>query len=149
MYVPRKSEYALRALFELSRRYGQGSVKLAEIARAQAIPPAFSDAILIQLKQRGFVASRRGRDGGYAMVRSPEKLTVGEVVRFIQGPVGPVKCVEEGPKDDCPLYETCVFLPMWEKVRRAILDVFDNTTLRDLVEQQAKKTVTYVPSYSI
>lgn len=149
MLVSRKCQYALRAVFELARRYGQGPVKIAEVARVQAIPPRFLEVILSQLKQGGFVASQRGNEGGYVMARPPGHLKVGEVVRFIEGPISPVSCVSDEPQDRCPLYGDCVFLPMWEKVSGAISDVFDKTTFQDLVDQERQRAEEYVPSYSI
>lgn len=149
MLISRKCQYALRAVFELSRHHGQGPVKIAEVANAQAIPPRFLEVILSQLKQAGFVASQRGNEGGYIMARSPEKLTVGEVIRFIEGPLGPVGCMADDSTQDCPLYGGCVFLPMWEKVGKAISDVYDNMTFQDLVEQDRQGAGTYVPAYSI
>ena len=149
MLVNQKCQYALRAVFELARQNGHGPIKIAEIAQAQAIPPRFLEVILSQLKQAGFVDSRRGSQGGYFLVRSPEQLTVGELIRFMQGPVGPVGCVTGRPENECPLYGDCVFLPMWEKVRKAISGVYDNTTLKDLVDQQGGQTDGHVPCYSI
>ena len=149
MLVNQKCQYALRAVFELARQNGHGPVKIAEIAEAQAIPPRFLEVILSQLKQAGFVDSRRGSQGGYLLVRSPEQLTVGEVIRFMQGPVGPVGCVTGRQDNECPLHGDCVFLPMWEKVRKAISGVYDNTTLKDLLDQQGGQTDGHVPCYSI
>jgi len=150
MLVSQKCQYALRALFELAKRNGQGPVKIAEIAKAQAIPPRFLEVILSQLKRGGFVESQRGSEGGYFLIRAPHELTVGELIRFVQGPVGPVGCVTETAKDNsCPFYGDCAFLPMWEKVKRAILDIYDNTTFRDLVDQEKQKVGEYVPAYSI
>ena len=149
MLVSKKCQYALRAVFELARRYGQGPVKIAEVARVQAIPPRFLEVILSQLKQGGFVASQRGNEGGYVMARPPGHLKVGEVVRFIEGPIGPVRCVSDDSTQDCPLYGDCVFLPMWEKVGKAISDVYDTTTFQDLVEREKRRAEDYVPSYSI
>jgi len=144
MFISQKCQYALRAIFELAKRNGQGPVKVAEIAKAQAIPPRFLEVILNQLKQAGFVASQRGNEGGYLLVRAPEDLTVGDVIRFMQGPVAPVGCVEDEPRGDrCPLYEDCVFLPMWEEVRKAILQVYDNTTFQDLLDQERQKAGKY------
>ena len=94
--------------------------------------------------------SRRGREGGYILVRSAEGLRIGEIIRFIEGPLGPVGCVTGSSKKIVRLYGDCVFLPMWEKVRDAIAGVYDNTTFQDLVDQQrlnARKEV--VPCYSI
>lgn len=147
--VPQKCQYALRAIFELAKHKGQAPVKIADIAEAQAIPPRFLEVILSQLKQAGFVTSQRGKQGGYMLVRSPEQLTVGEVMRFIGGPIGPVGCVVEDSEQNCPLYGDCVFLPMWEKVGKAISDVYDTTTFRDLVDEERKRSEKYVPGYVI
>ncbi len=147
--IPQKSQYALRAVFELSRHYGKGPVKIADIARAQAIPPRFLEVILSQLKQGGFVDSQRGSDGGYFLVRDPQILTVGELLRFIQGPISPVACLDEDTSNRCYLYGDCVFMAMWEKVKKAMSDVYDNTTFQDLLNQEEAKMAGYVPSYAI
>ena len=149
MLMSTRTQYALRAIFELARHQGEGPVKIADVARAQAIPPRFLEVILNQLKRTGFVASRRGNDGGYQLLRSPEDLTVGEVIRFIQGPLGPVDCVADGGQDDCPLHAGCVFLPMWKKVREVTAAVYDGTTFQDLVDRQPQESDGYVPSYTI
>ncbi len=147
--ISQKCQYALRAIFELARRHGEGRVKVADIARAQAVPHRFLEVILGQLKQGGFVASQRGNAGGYYLLRSPRDLTVGDMVRFVEGPIGPVGCVNNGSKDDCPLYGNCVFLPMWLKVQHAMLNVYDNTTFHNLVEQEIQRAKQYVPRYAI
>jgi Rrf2 family protein len=93
MLFPQKSQYALRALFELSKLYNTGPIKISHIAEAQAIPLRFLEIILNQLKQAGFVGSVRGKEGGYYLARTPDTLSIGEVIRFIQGPMDPVDCV--------------------------------------------------------
>jgi Rrf2 family protein len=147
MLVPRKSRYALRAVFELAKRSGQGPVNVAEIAGAQAIPPRFLEVILNQLKQAGLVASHRGKQGGYYLPHAPSQVTVGDVMRATQGPVEPVDCAADG--EDCPFLGECVFLPMWERVRKAMSDVYDHTTLQDLVDQERQRAEKYVASYAI
>lgn len=149
MYISHKSQYALRAIFELAKRNGKGPVKIAEIAEVQAIPLRFLEVILSQLKQGRFVTSQRGNKGGYILASSPEELTVGEIMRFMQGPLGPVDCVVAGSKDTCPLYGDCAFLPMWEKVGAAVSDVYDNTTFQDLVNQEKQNSGKKALSYSI
>lgn len=149
MLVSQKCQYALRAVFELARRNGSLPVKIVDIAEAQAIPQRFLEVIMSQLKQGGFVESRRGKRGGYLLARSPEDLKIGEVLRFVEGPLGPVGCVMGNSKKNCRLYGDCVFLPMWEKVRNAVSDVYDNTTFQNLVDQQAEKTKEAVLCYSI
>jgi len=138
MLVSQKCQYALRAIFELAKRTGQGPVKIAEIAEAQAIPVRFLEVILGQLKQGRFVVSQRGSEGGYQLARPPQELTVGEIMRFVEGPLAPVTCGLDPAKtkDKCPFYGNCVFLPMWEKARRAAADVYDSTTFQGLVTQE-------------
>ncbi len=149
MHISQKCQYALRAIFELAKRKGQGPVKIAGIAEAQAIPLRFLEVILSQLKQGEFVSSQRGSKGGYILARSADELTIGEVMRFIQGPVVPVECITTGSKDKCPLYGDCAFLPMWEKVGEAISGIYDNTTFQDLVDQDRQKVKNAAFSYSI
>jgi len=149
LLVPQKTQYALRAIFELSRQYGKGPIKIAEIAKAQAIPPRFLEVILSQLKQGGFVESQRGSEGGYYLIRNPFHLTIGDLIRFLQGPISLVSCMTEDPKDRCILFGDCVFLAMWEKVGRAISEVYDNTSFHDLVEEEKQKAHGFIPSYSI
>ncbi|MFC1675511.1 RrF2 family transcriptional regulator [Planctomycetota bacterium] len=141
MQVSQKALYALRAVFELAKRYDQGPVKISDIAEAQAIPQRFLEVILSQLKQAGFLESRRGSDGGYVLSRSPEELTVADVVGFIQGPVGPTAClIEKSSINKCSLYDTCIFKKMWGKIRDAISKVYDNTTFSDLVKEEGDQS---------
>ena len=149
MLISQKCQYALRAIFELAKRKDQGPVKIAQVAETQAIPARFLEVILSQLKQGGFVASRRGNKGGYSLARLSSELTVGEVMRFIEGPVGPVDCLIVGSKEKCRLYGSCAFLPMWERVQEAVSEVYDNTTFQDLVEQEKQQGEKQILSYSI
>lgn len=149
MLISQKCQYALRAIFELAKREGDGPVKIADIAQAQAIPARFLEVILAQLKQAGFAQSQRGSRGGYRLARAPQEITIGHVIRFVEGPLGPVACAMGRTDNACPLHSHCVFLPMWEKVRQAVANVYDNTTFHDLVQQDARKGKTYVPSYAI
>jgi len=146
--ISQKCQYALRAIFELSKHYGRQPVRTADVAEAQAIPARFLEVILSQLRRGGFVLSRRGNRGGFVLARNPAQLTVGEIIRFIEGPLGPVMCGRGEAHQDCPFFNRCVFLPMWEKVRKAISAVYDTTTFHDLVER-ARRKEGYVPTYSI
>lgn len=149
MFVSQKCQYALRAVFELARRNDGLPVKIADIASTQAIPPRFLEVIMSELKQGGFVQSRRGKHGGYLLARLPQNLKIGEIFRFVEGPLGPVGCLTDGTKNKCRLYAGCVFLPMWERVRNAVSSVYDNTTFQDLLDQQAEKTKEDALCYSI
>ena len=143
MNVSRKCQYALRAVFELSRRPRERPVRISEIAESQAIPPKFLELILGELKRGGFVESRRGARGGYLLLRQPDRVTVGEVIRFVDGPVAPVQCITETERADCPLYGGCAFIGMWSQVRDAVNHVFDNTTFQDLIDEDPSAVVNY------
>ena len=151
MLISQRCQYALRAVFEVAKRFGQGPTKIDQIASAQAIPPRFLAAILNQLRQGGFVESRRGSDGGYLLARPPSSMTVGELIRFIEGPIGPVGCMDEGPARGCALRGSCVFRSMWEEAREAVENVYDTTSFEDLVEREsaARPRDPWVPMYVI
>jgi Rrf2 family cysteine metabolism transcriptional repressor len=141
MQISQKCQYALRAVFELSVRASDAPVKIGDIAEAQAIPVRFLEVILNQLKRGGFLESRRGNAGGYALARSPDKLTMGEIIRFVEGPFHVVSCTTGHSEDPCPLYGDRVFLEVWEEATKAMADVFDRTSFRDLIKRCKPKEV--------
>ncbi|MDR2516335.1 MAG: Rrf2 family transcriptional regulator [Spirochaetaceae bacterium] len=143
MSVSVKCQYALRSLFELAKRKGGGLTRIQEIAAAQAVPVRFLENILNQLRQGGFVESRRGKMGGFALARSPAEITVLEIVSFIDGPVYAFDCEGKEPLRKCPLGPSCVFMPLWRKARRALETVYAGTTLQDLLDSEPPCAVTY------
>jgi len=147
--LSQKCQYALRAAFELAKHYGDSPVRIAEIAEAQAIPQRFLEAILAQLKQGGLVESRRGREGGYMLARTPEAISVGEIIRFIEGPIAPVGCVAGDAEVRCPLHGDCVFMGMWQRASDALAAVYDGTTLDDLMAEEQTKRGQRALCYSI
>ncbi len=149
MGITQKCQYALRALLALSKRFEQGPAKISDIAEEQHIPSRFLEVILNELKQGGFTESRRGKEGGYYLRRRPQELTVGEVIRFVQGPLGPVECVYEDPENVCALKGDCVFLPLWQRVEKAVADIYDNTTFQDLLDEDQRRQKDYVPNFTI
>ena len=134
MLHSQKCQYALRAIYELARRRDEGPIRLSAGADAQAIPPRFLENILNELKQGGCVASVRGRSGGYQMISDPTTLTVGDIIRFVQGPIAPVHCMFKGDHDNCPLADPCPYLPMWRRAEAALKEVYDTTTFADLLD---------------
>jgi Rrf2 family protein len=135
-----KGEYALRAVFELALRGNAEPTKIAEIAARQRIPQKFLELILSQLRQGGFLASRRGAEGGYLLARGPEEITVGEVLRHIEGPISRAERPSSN-RSESPFPE------LWEQVDRALCGVLDETTFADLVarwnEKNARRAVTW------
>jgi Rrf2 family transcriptional regulator, cysteine metabolism repressor len=147
--VSQKCQYAVRAVFELAKQYGHGPIKISEIAEAQDIPLRFLEVILNQLRRAGFVQSRRGAEGGYLLARQPEKVMVGEIVQFIDGPMVPVACMTEKTARECALQGNCVFIGMWKRAAKAVSDVYDMTSFRDLINEHAKMQPSASFTYSI
>ena len=149
MTVSQKCQYALRALFELSKRPGPAPTKVSEIAAAQAIPARFLEAILGELRRGSFVESRRGVNGGYFLAVEPDALTVGEIIRFIDGPLTPVRCLGDDKGESCALKGNCAFIGMWNRARDAVAEVYDETTFRNLLEEEQATIGRYVARYCI
>jgi len=136
MLITKKNQYALRAIFELAKHNGQGPQKISVIARAQAIPEKFLEVILNQLKGSGLVNSKRGFYGGYYLIRPPERIKVGDIMRFLERDVDPIGCVALVPETNCPFKGDCAFFPMWTRVKDAIFNVYDETTIQDLIDNE-------------
>ena len=144
MDVSVKGEYALRAVFDLAGRGGSDPIKIAEIAARQRIPQKFLELILSQLKQGGFLGSRRGADGGYFLARRPRNITVGDVLRHIDGPISPGRKQQRGNlPPDSPFPE------LWQEVERALSSVIDETTFADLVSRWKEKNSRRVANWEI
>lgn len=140
MNISVKGEYALQAIFDLAAQPPGEPVKIADIARRQKIPQKFLELILSGLKQGGFVESRRGAEGGYRLARPPESITVGEVIRYVEG----VRRANKTQKDNGG-----VFSDLWKRVDRAVSDVVDKTTFAELVRSWRESQTRYVPNWDI
>ena len=149
MVPSQKAEYAVRAVFELAKREGSGPVKAVRIASAQIVPPRFLENILGQLRQAGIIESARGKEGGYLLARSSRELTVGDVMRALQGPMPAADCVDGTAGRECALRPGCVLLPMWERAHDAMMDVYDGTTFQDLLERERVANERTAVNYSI
>jgi Rrf2 family protein len=136
MQVSQKCQYTLRALFELAKRQGGEPATVAEIADAQAIPSRFLELILQGLRNEGMVDSRRGNQGGYVLAVSPETVTVGDLIRSVDGSLAPVKCVVGRTDEHCRLKNRCAFMGVWQKAQRAMEEVYDNTTPQGLIDDE-------------
>jgi Rrf2 family cysteine metabolism transcriptional repressor len=141
MNISVKGEYALQAIFDLAAQRPGEPVRIAEIARRQKIPQKFLELILAGLKQGGFVESRRGAEGGYLLARAADSITVGEVVRFVDGPhsgKGRPRRKAETP-----------FTDMWHEVDRAVSEIIDKTTFADLLRGWTDKQSRFVLNWEI
>ncbi len=129
----KKGQYALRAVYELARRQGQGPTKISAIAEAQAIPHRFLEVILHQLKGSGLVQSKRGLYGGYLLTRPARQISVGDVLRFVHKEMSSTQCVACVSQQACPFVGNCAFSVLWQRVKSAAFKVYDDTTIQDLL----------------
>lgn len=141
MNVSVKGEYALQAIFDLASRPAREPVKIAEIARRQQIPQKFLELILASLKQGGFVESRRGAEGGYLLARRPDAISVGEVLRFVEGRQD--ERSRQRRESGSPLSD------LWERVDRATDDILESATFSQLVRDWTEKHTAFVPNWEI
>lgn len=135
-----KAKYALRALLMLARQRDDSLLQVAEIAEQENVPRKFLEAILGELAKDGVLASQRGKGGGYRLARPADTVTLGQIVRLIDGPLAPVPCASVTRYrrcDDCPDERTCAIRPIMRRVRDAIADVLDRTTLSDVIDGSA------------
>ncbi len=149
MGISQKCQYALRATFELARRQGARPTTVHQIAEAQGIPQRFLELILGQLRQGGFVDSRRGVRGGYLLASSPDSLTVGAIIRFVDGPIAPVNCDGESRDGPCPMHGGCAFVGLWERAEKAMSEVYDSTTFQDLLDEEQRAADPRFATYCI
>ncbi len=147
MAITQKSKYALRATLELAMRFGHGPVSIGEIAKAQAIPARFLEAILAQLKRASLVESRRGNEGGYVLARSPGRISVGDVLRVVQGSLADPGIA--GSQGNGSHASQVVFGPIWEAAVRSASSVYDAASFQVLVDRYRTALGNNAPDYSI
>ncbi len=148
MKLSKKCQYALRAIFELVSHHSEDPVKTHIIAKAQGVPLRFMENILNELKHGGFVESRRGNEGGYALARDAHNLTVAEVIEYIQGPIS---VAPDGAKvtGNVPHFGDNAFTELWIEINNAVSEVCGGKTFADLVESERAKRNTCLPNYNI
>ena len=143
MKVSKRGEYALRALidFGLAQALGRPLLQVSELAAKEDLPVKFLEQILMQLKAAGYLESRRGKHGGYLLARPPENISIGQVVRLIDGPLAPISCVSQTAYErcSCPDEEHCGLRMLMLDVRNAITNILDRYTLADVVEITVRK----------
>ena len=144
-----KAKYGLRAVLSLAREYGRGPMLIADMAEREGIPRKFLELILLELKNRGILHSKKGKGGGYSLRRKPEDVRLGEVIRLLDGPLAPLPCVSQTaykPCLDCINETTCEIRMVMKEVRDAIAEILDGTSLSDVLRrseemERAKQTV--------
>ena len=138
MKISTKGRYALRMMLDLALHYTGEYIPLKEIAARQDISEKYLEQLITQLNRAGLLKSTRGSQGGYMLSMDPSKITVGKILRVMEGNLSLVDCIAYG-KNTCPRAEICVTVEVWQKIQKAVSDVIDNITLEDLVNRYHEK----------
>lgn len=141
--ISQKARYALKALIALSRADAPRSLQARDIALGEQVPRSFLEQIMLELKRGGIVGSRRGREGGYYLAKSPESVTLGEVLRLVDGPVAPLPCLSRTAYrrcEDCTDEANCAVRAVFRRAYETNADILDTTTLADAIAGSASGT---------
>ena len=135
MRISTSGRYALRAILDLALYNDKGPVLRSDIAARQEITADYIAQLFRRLTQKGLVRSVMGPGGGYVLGRAPAQITLGDIVRASEGPIGLVACVLPGGEVVCKRYETCVTRRVWARLSRSMEQFLDSITLQDLVDE--------------
>jgi Rrf2 family transcriptional regulator, cysteine metabolism repressor len=140
--ISTKGQYALEALVDLHLHAADGQESLKNVAQRRGISEHYLEQIFATLRKGGIVASTRGAQGGYRLSREPGSITAGAVIRALEGPLFPVKCVlsTAGDENHCPMVDCCATRSLWVTVSKEIDSVLDGVTLGDLLSTYSKRT---------
>lgn len=130
--LTRKGKYGLKAMLALAREHGSGPVLIGDLAEHERIPKKFLENILLDLKHRGLVQSRKGPHGGYQLGRTPDRISVGEIIRALDGPLALVSCVSQTAYarcEECVTEHDCAVRRVFQQVRDETARILDGTTL--------------------
>ena len=145
MKLSTKGRYGARAGLELALRYNTGPVMVREIAKSQDISMRYLEHILNSLRASGVVKSTRGAKGGYELSKDPSEISLGDIVRTLEGPMDIVSCTSD---KDCPKVSVCVMYSVWKEVKESIETILDRITLADLVQKHKElndnKTIEFI-----
>lgn len=147
--LSRRSKYGIKALLALAADAGRGPVLVSELADRDAIPKKFLEAILLELNRKGVVQSKKGKGGGYFLRRGPAEITIGEVIRALEGPLALVPCVSQTAYArclECVNEEACGVRLAMQQVRDATAKILDHTTLDDVNRRIRKSPRPPVPA---
>lgn len=134
--LSRKTKYGLKALTFIARRIDNKPVPIATIAKSENISQKFLESILLTLRKSGFLGSKKGKGGGYYLLKDPKDIKMSSVMRILEGPIALVSCVSLNfyeKCDDCPDEKTCAVHNLMIEVRDSTLNIFNNRSLADLI----------------
>ena len=138
MILSTKGRYGLKAIFELSLSYGDGPVSLKKICDKYDISENYLEQLFGKLKRAGYIKTTRGAQGGYSLAMEPKDITVGMILRTLEGEITASDCIN---KEICSRESICATRVIWEKIEKSINDVIDNITLIDMIQEHNKITM--------
>ncbi len=142
MSISTKSTYSMRAMFELALHYNRGPLSVSYISRRQRISLPYLEQLLSRLRRRGLVKSVRGPKGGYMLSKKPKEITVGDVVRALDGNIAPLHCVNGKPFEKrCKMASCCVIKDVWKRLKKTMDDLLDDITLKDICNDAKKRGI--------
>ena len=144
MKISTKGRYALRMMLDLAEHQNSGFIALKDIAQRQDISKKYLEQIIPIFNKSGILSTTRGSQGGYRLAKSPDKYTVGEILRLTEGSLAPVSCIEQEPR--CVQSADCAMLPVWQGLYQKINEYLDGITLQDILDQQREH---YMNDYMI
>lgn len=147
MRISAKGEYAIRAVLDLAVHHGQALVPIQDVARRQGIPQRYLEQVLLLLKRAGFLLSKRGSTGGYRLGRPPAEISVGDVLRAVEGRIHPLEVAGRPPRDGRD--PTAELADLWQEISDAVAAVIDRTTFSDLAERTAARRSPHRAVYHI
>ncbi|SHI52683.1 transcriptional regulator, BadM/Rrf2 family [Geosporobacter subterraneus DSM 17957] len=134
MRLSTKGRYGVKAMFDLALSYGEGPIALNNIAERQNISVHYLEQLFASLRKAGLVKSVRGAQGGYVLAERPQDITVGDIIRTLEGPLAPAECVVSDDSNECSRADCCVTRIIWEKIRDSINEVVDSITLQNMID---------------
>jgi len=149
MKISTKGDYAARALQELSMHYDRGPLQIDAIAKRQEIPVRYLEQLLLILKRAGYLESKRGVKGGYSLAKPPHQITLGEVLRLMEGTPAPIFCVDPSSREKCPAEKRCGFQGVLVEVRDAVAHILDSITFEEICRRARLKIAPKSTSYHI
>ncbi len=145
MKLSTKGKYGVRAVYEIARRAGQGPISIKEISERQGISFSYLEQILHKLGKAGLIESVRGPAGGYLLARKPAELTIGDIVRTLEGPIALTHCLEPGEEGDCYQADDCVARMVWTRVGEKIEEALDSISFEDLLQEAQQREAVLKP----
>ena len=139
MKLSSKSEYACLALLDLSENYKKGLIKIEDISTRKKIPKKFLEQILLTLKRSGYLKSKRGAEGGYALSKKPSEISLAEIIRLMDGALAPVESVSRYFYNKTPIEQSEALLKVFRDIRDHISDKLESTMFSDLLKEEKKK----------